>query len=448
MRPLLPLVLLACDGKDAVDTATDISDQILAIDGVVSVEELEIVEGAEAARLFRVGFEQQVDHSNPDAGTFTQWLSLIHRDADAPMVVDTRGYGTSYSGHDNELSWLFNGNRMNIEHRFFVDSVPEPADYTLMTVTQAAADHHAIVTAFQDLYTGPWVATGASKGGETALFYRYFYPDDVVATVAYVAPVLEALGDPAFTDFFDRVGTPECRATLTTMQRTLLSYKDTLVPALEAAAAEAGETFTLMPASQAFEISVAELSWTFWQYQSDCASLPVDPTDVDAVWAWFLASAGPPFGYADATLSYFSPFFYQCANELGYPGLAYSEIADLLTVDPDDLTPLVPTDTLPTYNNEVVLAAAEHLMTEGETLMLIYGALDPWTERALTLSGASDSVQYLDADGNHGAGIFSLSGEDLGAAVGVLDRWVGVREDLGARVHRPRFERETDPRRR
>ena len=48
------------------------------------------------------------------------------RDPNAPMVLDTRGYGNSYSGLDNELSGLLAANRLNVEHRFFWPSVPDP----------------------------------------------------------------------------------------------------------------------------------------------------------------------------------------------------------------------------------------------------------------------------------------------------------------------------------
>ncbi len=40
----------------------------------------------------------------------------------------------------------------------------------------------------------------------TALYYRYYYPDDVDATVAYVAPIMERTDDPRFAAFLGAGG--------------------------------------------------------------------------------------------------------------------------------------------------------------------------------------------------------------------------------------------------
>ena len=83
-----------------------------------------------------------------------------------------------------------------VEHRYFGRSVPDPVQWQYLTVKNAADDMHKIVTAMKTVYGGKWVATGTSKGGQTSLFYKSYYPDDVDATVAYVAPVNLAQEDP------------------------------------------------------------------------------------------------------------------------------------------------------------------------------------------------------------------------------------------------------------
>lgn len=425
----LPLGLVGCEGDktspDTADTGTeDILDQLAAIDGVTEVLELEAA--SYDTRFIALRFEQPVDHDAPDGETFSQWVSLVHRDTDAPVVMDTRGYGNSWSGGDNELSWLLGANRLNVEHRYFVESVPASRDWDYLRVEQAAADHHRVATALQQLYTAPWIATGASKGGVTALLYRAWYPDDVAATVAYVAPFSQGYPDGEYGAFFETVGTEECRNKLSTMQRTLMEDKAALVAELETMAASEGESFTRVGVEMAFEVSVAELSWTFWQYSSACDSLPPDPTDARAVWEWLLGSAGPPWGYADSSLSYYGPYFYQCAAELGYPSVSYAAIADLLTVDPDDIAPLLPTDELPAFDDSAVLEASSWLSTQGSELLLVYGGLDPWTARALELDGATDSYSFLSPNANHGALILTLPEVDRNTALDALQRWTGV----------------------
>lgn len=439
MPRLAALALIAalpmpgCAGSDKPDTGEtgetgdetlDVALRIAAIDGVTSVDEYDAP--TPGTRFFVVGFTQPVDHDDPDGPTFTQVLTIVHRGFHVPVVLDTRGYAGAYSGGDNELSALLNGTRFNIEHRYFGYSVPEEMDWDLLRVKQAAADHHAVAQAFRPLYDGAWVSTGASKGGMTALFFRALYPDDVDATVAYVAPFVQGVPDLGFVDFFDEVGEAGCREKLAAMQRTLLENKESLLPALETAAAEAGETFTLVGADYAFEVSVAELAWTFWQYDGVCDALPADPTDPDAAWAWFLGSAGDPLGYGDAAVSYYGPYYYQSAAELGYPDVSHAHIDDLLTVDPSDLGPLLPSPEVPTYEPSVVEAATAWLSAEGSALMLVYGEQDPWTVRALELDGAADSFSFLAPGANHGAQIAQLTDEDRALAYDALSRWTGV----------------------
>ena len=101
---------------------------------------------------------------------------------------------------------MLGANQISIEHRFFAPSRPEPADWSDDAIVQMAADEHAIVAALRSIYAGPVIATGASKGGMTAVFYRRFFPDDVVATVPYVAPISYGAPDPRYDHVFDAVG--------------------------------------------------------------------------------------------------------------------------------------------------------------------------------------------------------------------------------------------------
>ena len=442
---LFALSPIGCAGSDKGDTAEtgdtgealDVLERLKAVEGVTEVIEYEAP--TPGTRFFAIWFTQPVDHDDPDGPTFSQVLTLIHRGTHVPVVMDTRGHAGSYSGGDNELSALLSANRLNVEHRYFGYSVPEEVDWDLLRVRQSAADHHAIATAFRPLYDGAWVATGASKGGETALFFRGLYPDDVEATVAYVAPIVEGVPDLGFDDFFDTVGEADCRADLLALQRTLLENKEALLPELRAAATEAGVAFTLVGEDYAYEVSVAELAWTFWQYDGRCDLLPADPSDPVAAWGWFLTSAGSPLDYDDGSVSYYGPYYYQSAAELGYPDVSHADFDDLLTVDPSDLGPLLPSPEAPTYDPSVVEASTGTVAREGSEILLIYGEQDPWSVRALQLDGATDSFSFTAPGANHGAQIAMLNADDRAVALDALSRWTGV--DLSsaatARVQAP-----------
>ena len=126
-------------------------------------------------------YEQPIDHENPSKGSFKQKVLLGHRDFKAPMVAILEGYGI-FSPMPSELSQLFKTNQLTIEHRFFNKSKPEgDTPWADLTLKQAATDQHKIIqTLRQKVYPNTrWVSTGISKGGQTTVYHRYFYPNDV-----------------------------------------------------------------------------------------------------------------------------------------------------------------------------------------------------------------------------------------------------------------------------
>ena len=159
---------------------------------------------------FDLRLEQPLDHQDPSVGSFSQRILVEHRGYDRPVVLVTEGYelGDNQVG---ELAEMLGANQVRIEHRFVGDSAPEELEWEFLTLAQASADSHRIVGMLREIYTGPWVSTGWSKGGQTALIYRSHFPDDVVATVAYDAPLPLALEDPRVDAHFGKVGDFECR---------------------------------------------------------------------------------------------------------------------------------------------------------------------------------------------------------------------------------------------
>jgi len=144
------------------------------------------------ASKYLLQFEQAVDHRNPNGQKFNQRVFLSHLDFDASVVFITEGY-TAWHAEDpkfvSELAGLLNTNQICVEHRYFGTSVPEPLIWDYLTIKNAATDHHRIVDVLKLLYKGKWINTGISKGGQTAMYHRFFYPEDVDISVPYVAPL-------------------------------------------------------------------------------------------------------------------------------------------------------------------------------------------------------------------------------------------------------------------
>jgi len=139
------------------------------------------------AEYYELYFTQALDHENPEAGTFKQRVLLGHHAIEKPMVVEIQGYNI-WTEKAGELSKLLNANQLTIEHRYFKNSMPDSLDWKYLNIKQAAADQHKVIQALKKIYKNKWITTGISKGGQTTIYHRFFYPNDVDVSVPYVAP--------------------------------------------------------------------------------------------------------------------------------------------------------------------------------------------------------------------------------------------------------------------
>src|SRR5689334_6855984 len=217
----------------SVATATpDIKDRIAAIPGVRIISE----GTSGTARTFVLGIQQPADHRKPRGQRFEQRFSLLHKAESKPMVLHTSGYHLPGTISASEPARLVDGNQISVEQRFFTPSRPSPADWDDLNIWQAANDHHRIVTAFKKIYGARWLSTGASKGGMTSVYHRRFFPRDVDATLAYVAPNDVVNDHDVYGEFIRNVGTdPSCNRRLEGAQRQILQNRDAIVARLEAA---------------------------------------------------------------------------------------------------------------------------------------------------------------------------------------------------------------------
>jgi len=409
--------------------AADIADQLAAIPGMTVVSE----EAPPAAgfRFFFLSYRQPVDHRNPGGPTFEQRLQLLHRATDRPMVLHTTGYNMPEYSFRSEPARLLDGNQISVEQRFFSPSRPNPANWKKLDIWQAATDHHRIVQALKPLYTKKWISTGASKGGMTSVYHRRFYPRDVDGVVAYVAP-----NDPvnkedrAYDEFFDSVGsTPACRTALKDFQTLALSRRTDLVAMYEAYAAENDLHFdqVLGTADRAFEMTVLDTEWAFWQYNSEanCGEVPGAGATNDEIFAFIDQVAGFAF-YADEGILFYAPYYYQAATQLGWPQPKFTYLKGLLHYPGlYQANSSLPAE-LRSKHDPWPMTDVDHWVTKTSSQMLfVYGSNDPWGAEPFHPSG-NDSYTYTAPGANHGANIALLNAADAAAATATLQRWAGV----------------------
>lgn len=410
----------------------DIRDRLDAIPGLQVVEEKPTEPGF---RYFVMTYRQPADHEHPERGTFEQRLTLLHRGFDRPTVLQTSGYNVGTTPGRAEPTRLVDGNQISTEQRFFEPSRPDPADWDLLDIRQAATDHHRIVTAIDDIYTGKWLSTGGSKGGMTSVYHRRFFPGDLDGTIAYVAPHDNIdREDRAYLRFFEEVGdTPECQRNLEAVQRTALERRTEIVDHYEDLAAEEGWTFdrTIGTADRAYEMAVLDTPYIFWQYTgtAGCAGVPAADAPTSEIIDFVDLTAGFEFYTDQGTIPYV-PYYHQATSQLGTPSVPTAHLKGLLRYPglyharnylPDDL------DDVP-HDNRAMPDIDRWVRSRGTEMMFVDGGYDPWAAEHFTPGSAEsqDSYRYVVPGGTHGSTIAKLPEEQRAEATATVLRWAGL----------------------
>ena len=220
-------------------------------------------------------FLLRCSYQHPEKGFFYQRVQLTHKGFNKPTVMDTEGYWLWNGGSGNEIENILDANNLDIEYRYYGKSLPDSIDWQYLTLEQATADLHHINELFKTVYTNKFISTGISKGGETTIYYKYFYPDDVALSVPYVAPIDNSLEDIRIYHFFDTISTPECRKKIFDFQTFLLQHENEALEKLKWYSEGADLHYTYTGSiGKSFEYAVLEFSFSFWQYNGNCDSIP------------------------------------------------------------------------------------------------------------------------------------------------------------------------------
>lgn len=122
---------------------------------------------------------QPLDHRHPEKGSFRQRVIVGHVGYDRPTVIVTEGYGAGYAlrpTYREELSELFDANMIFVEHRYFLESTPEPCDWQYLTAENSAEDLHAVTTAFKTLYLANGSVRGSARVGRPPYYTVFSSP--------------------------------------------------------------------------------------------------------------------------------------------------------------------------------------------------------------------------------------------------------------------------------
>jgi hypothetical protein len=373
---------------------------------------------------YEVRLSQPLNHHDPDGVQMLQRIFLSHVDFSRPVVFITEGYAVrGRSAPVQELSELLKANQIRVEHRYFGQSVPDSMLWEHLNIRQAAADHHRIVTLFKKIYPGRWISTGWSKGGQTALFHRRFYPEDVTATVAYDTPLNFSLEDPRIDAFFETVGTEFCREKLIGFQREVLLRKDKMLPLFRADAEKKHRSFSIGE-EKAFEYVVLEYPFSFWQYHTfDCDSIPDYPATDQELFE-HLKKIVSFSSYADPSMN--SPAMFQFSTELGYYGYVTKNVRDLLRFKEYPNSAYAPQVAGSNFKPEVMSDIDDWLQKNGERILYIYAEFDPWSAPAVSVPEGLDAIKMIKDRGNHFTFMKTFPQEKQEIMLSALERWLQI----------------------
>ena len=370
---------------------------------------------------------QPLDHKHPEKGSFSQRVVVSHEGFDRPTVLVTEGYGGDYAlnpRYRDELAGLFQTNTVFVEHRYFSGSVPDTVDWQYLTAPNSASDLHLITTLFKQIYPQKWISTGISKGGQTALIYRAFFPNDVDITVPYVAPVSRSAEDGRHEPFLNKVGDKKTRQAILSFQREVLKRRGEIIPLLEKFCLEKQLSFRISM-NEVLDYCVLEYSFAFWQWGTPASQIPANSATTEVLFKHLTEISGPDyFAIGQPTQA----FFIQAARELGYYGYDIEPFKDLLFIRTakDYLQRIMlPEGITIQFQPELYKKLTNFIATSDPRLIFVYGEYDPWTSVGITkLDGKKNMFVAIQPKGSHRARINTLPDSLRDKVIKTIKLWL------------------------
>lgn len=429
MKKLLVLMLMALVLPLQL-MADEVEDRLNKIPGISDVVKLESTYYPDK---YVMNITQAVDPKNPAAGTFKQRVILCHVGFDRPTVLVTEGYDANYGlrpSYREELSTLLNANQIMVEYRYFDKSTPTPCNWNYLTVENSLYDLHNVNKTFHQLYKGHWLATGISKGGQTCMFYRMMFPDDVDVSVPYVAPLNRGLEDGRHEPFIEKkVGRKTERDSIKVFQTELLKRRSAIEPMFKAYCDSMHYTFRV-PVSEIYDYCVLEAAFALWQWGTPVTTLP-KASDTDRQWFDYFIHINEP-NYFSTQTPYLS-FNVQAARELGYYGYDIKPFKKLMSIK-----------SAKDYMHRVMLPAEfkdlkfdktlykktiKFLKHNDPKMVYIYGGIDPWGSSGvagLKFLRKKDNIHvYVLPRGSHSTRINSFPEPQRSEIINLIKGWIG-----------------------
>ena len=400
-------------------------EKLATIENVVKIEKRNAVSHFD--ENYEIWFEQPVDYNDPSKGTFRQRVFLGYENGTKPVIVELRGYGIG-SEKAGELADHYLANQLTIEHRYFTNSRPEKIDWNTLTVENAAKDQARIIDAVRKaLYpSNKFISTGISKGCQTTMAHRSFFPENVDACVCYVGPLNNQREDPRVYEFLANVGSESDRAKVKSFQEMCFENRAALLTILKSTAQEKNMSWEF-GVEKAMDYTILEYSFAFWQWGTKIEDIPSQNATPPEIYKHLIDVVGYGF-FERSSVDSLQPYFWAALTEQGIYGYETAPFKKYLNTEeiykfdwafPDGITK--------EFSLEPMRNIKSFLDTSAEKMLFIYGEYDAWSATAVDLSKNAEQremYKFVKPEGDHRTRIKSFSPENQQRIYEIIDSWL------------------------
>ena len=425
---IIALFISSCTStKTAVLTSVEVSNfqKLASIENVVSIEKRNPLNHFD--ENYEIWFEQPVDHDDLSKGTFRQRVFLGFESDSLPVIVELRGYGIGPESA-GELANHYKANQLTIEHRYFNDSKPDKIDWNTLTIKNAAKDQKIIIDAIKKtLYPdAKFISTGISKGCQTTMAHRRYFPDNVDGSVCYVGPLNYQREDPRVYEFLNSVSTEEDREKVKSFQELCFQNREALLNLMKKAAEDKGMSWEF-GINKAIDYTILEYSFAFWQWGIPVREIPRGNLKPEDIYKHLIDVVGYGF-FEEKSVSDLQPYFWAALTEQGIYGYETAPFKKYLNTEeiykfewafPDGITK--------EYDLKPMQDIKSFLDTSAEKMLFIYGEYDAWSATAVELTDNAESrevYKFVRPQGNHRDRIKSFDKENQKRIYAIIDGWL------------------------
>ncbi|PWK18271.1 S28 family serine protease [Xanthomarina spongicola] len=400
-------------------------EKLASMEHVVSIEKKDLVSHFD--ENYEIWFEQPIDYNNLSKGTFRQRVLLGFENPTQPVIVELHGYGIG-SGKAGELANHYKANQINIEHRYFNNSRPENIDWNTLTVENAAKDQARIIDAIRKaLYPNTkFISTGISKGCQTTMLHRRYFPENVDACVCYVGPLNFEREDPRVYEFLNNVSTQENRDKVKAFQELCFENRASLLEMMKAAGKEKDMSWEF-GVDKAIDYTILEYSFAFWQWGTPIESIPAENATAEEIYNHLISVVGYGF-FEEKAVEGLQPYFWAALTQQGIYGYETAPFKEYLNTEeiykfewafPEGITKEfdpVPMQEIQTF-----------LDNSAEDMLFIYGEYDAWSATAVELeddASKREVYKFVQPKGSHTTRIKSFSPETQKEIYDIIDGWL------------------------